>query len=83
MEKPPRLRSRMRTTTTMAQKRRHTKNKRKPEGTRIARRDEVGPGEHLLKRSTKSAEKGGRYQACLSKSMYIHRKANKTISAPR
>jgi len=73
----------MRTTTTMAQKRRQTKNKRNPLGRRRGRRGEGKPAVDIPIKVTNSNEKGGKYQACLSKSMYIHMKANKTIRAPR
>ena len=73
----------MRTTTTMAQNRRQTKNNRKPLGRRRGRRGEGRPAEDLENKATNNREKGGRYQACLSKAIYIHMKANKTIRAPR
>jgi len=67
----------------MAQNRRQTKNSKKPLGRRSGRRGEGWPAEDLVNKATNNREKGARYQACLSKAIYIHMKANSTIKAPR
>jgi len=61
-EKPPRLRSRINTTTTMAQKRRQTKNNKKPLGRRSVSREEGTLAEDLLSKAKKRKEKGSKYQ---------------------
>ena len=67
----------------MAQNRKLTRNNKKPLGRSNVLREDGTLSEEALNKATNSKKKGGRYQACLSKEIYIHMKANKTIRAPR